>query len=119
MSSFDPLITLDHQPVTASPSFATAPGSCIKEPQNATAILSNCLNIMVNSFRDAVCGMPTASTRSIDRPDNIGDVIARTRLNSNKGTKSDIEIALAKRALDRFSSCFFKLVVQRSAPVVW
>jgi hypothetical protein len=31
-----------------------------------------------------------------------------SRLNSNKGTKSDIEIALAERALDRFSSCFFE-----------
>ena len=40
-------------------------------------------------------------------------------LNSNKGTKSDIEIAPAERALDRFSSCFFEPVVQRSAPVVW
>jgi hypothetical protein len=33
-------------------------------------------------------------------------------LNSNKGTKSDIEIAPAERALDRFSSCFFEPVVQ-------
>src|ERR1700736_1129755 len=29
------------------------------------------------------------------------------RLNSNKGTKSDIEIAPAERVLDRFSSRFF------------
>jgi hypothetical protein len=28
-------------------------------------------------------------------------------LNSNKGTKSDIEIAPAERALDRFNLCFF------------
>jgi hypothetical protein len=34
------------------------------------------------------------------------------RLNSNKGTKSDIEIAPAERVLDRFSSCFFEPVAE-------
>jgi hypothetical protein len=33
-------------------------------------------------------------------------------LNTNKGTKSDIEIAPAERALDRFSSCLFEPAVQ-------
>jgi hypothetical protein len=40
-------------------------------------------------------------------------------LNSNKGTKSDIRNCAGRACLDRFSSCFFELVVQRSAPVVW
>jgi hypothetical protein len=45
--------------------------------------------------------------------------LSPTRLNSNKGIKSDIEIAPAERALDKFNLCFFEPVVQRSAPVVW
>src|SRR5208337_4878203 len=49
------------------------------------------------------------------RPDPVGQTFSsllQTWLNSNKGTKSDIEIAAAERALDRFSSCFFEPVVQ-------
>jgi hypothetical protein len=50
----------------------------------------------------------------------VGDCLldfSPIRLDSNKGTKSDIEIAPAERALDRFSSCFFEPVVGSSRVV--
>jgi hypothetical protein len=54
-------------------------------------------------------------TASIREPDRC------CRLNSNKGTKSDIEIAPAEaeRALNRFSSRFLLAHRARSGLVVW